>query len=220
MSAPTLILASASPARAALLRSAGVEPDIRPADVDEEAILAEAATAARVNALPVPEAVALLARAKAEAITQASHARVSDAPTAPAVVVGCDSLLELDGAGLGKPHTAELARQRWRRMRGRSGILHSGHHVIRLDSGAVAFAVSSTTVHFADLTDAEIDAYVDTGEPLAVAGAFTIDGLGGAFVTGVDGDPHGVVGLSLPLLRTMLASLDLAWVDLWHRRND
>ncbi|SEE97609.1 Maf family protein [Ruania alba] len=214
MSAPTLILASASPARAALLRSAGVEPDIRPADVDEEAILADAAATAGVAALPVPDGVALLAAAKAEAVASTDLGRAGRG----ALVLGSDSLLELDGEGLGKPHTAERARDRWRRMRGRTGELHTGHHLICVETGATASAVSSTTVHFANLTDAEIHAYVATGEPLSVAGAFTIDGLGGAFVTGVEGDPHGVVGLSLPLLRTMLADLGVAWVDLWDRQ--
>ncbi len=228
MSAPTLILASASPARAALLRTAGIEPDIQPADVDEEALLAAAARESGGRAVPVREAVALLARAKAEAVASLLATTDAAAPadlthrTDPAgeleegdaVVIGCDSLLELDGEALGKPYEPERARARWRQMRGRSGTLHTGHHLIRgVDH---VHAVSSTVVHFAELTDAEIDAYVATGEPLSVAGAFTLDGFGGAFVTGVEGDPHGVVGLSLPLVRVLLADLGLAWTDFWR----
>ncbi|UFU02276.1 Maf family nucleotide pyrophosphatase [Ruania suaedae] len=225
MSAPTLILASASPARAALLRAAGVEPEIRPADVDEEALLAHATTSAGLAALPVPEAVALLARAKAEAVASrpATTARATgpegeghDGEAPSAVVIGCDSLLELDGTAYGKPREPAVARERWQRMRGRSGTLHTGHHLIYGEERA--HAVSSTVVHFADLTDAEIDAYLATGEPLVVAGAFTLDGFGGAFVTGVEGDPHGVVGLSLPLVRVLLADLGLAWTGFWSAR--
>lgn len=137
------------------------------------------------------------------------------------VLVGCDSMLELDGIAYGKPHDAAVARQRWQTMRGRTGILHTGHRLIichphaSTDGCCRSSAVASTQVRFADLTEAEIDAYVATGEPLQVAGAFTLDGLGGAFVTGIDGDPHTVVGISLPLLRTMLADLGIAWPSLW-----
>lgn len=133
------------------------------------------------------------------------------------VLVGCDSMLELDGIAYGKPHDAAVARQRWQTMRGRTGILHTGHRLIicGTDGCRRSSAVASTQVRFADLTDHEIDAYVATGEPLQVAGAFTLDGLGGAFVTGIDGDPHNVVGISLPLLRTMLADVGIAWPSLW-----
>ena len=131
------------------------------------------------------------------------------------VVVGCDSMLEIDGRVVGKPGTSEIARARWQSMRGRTGVLHSGHALVRVGNGARAGGVSSTTVRFGSPTDAEIDAYVATGEPLGCAGAFTIDGLGGAFIDGIDGDPHGVVGISLPLLRRLLADLDVRWTDLW-----
>ena len=128
------------------------------------------------------------------------------------MVIGCDSLLELDGAGFGKPASAAEAADRWRRMRGRSGVLHTGHHVIMRRNGQVLTrsAVAATTVRFATLSETEIDAYVATGEPLAVAGAFTIDGLGGAFVTEISGDHHNVVGISLPLLRDLLSDLGVA----------
>lgn len=133
-----------------------------------------------------------------------------------ALVVGCDSVLDLDGETHGKPASADEAVLRWRRMRGRSGVLHTGHHVVATPSGREAAAVASTTVHFADVSDAEIDAYVATGEPLVVAGAFTLDGLGGAFVAGVEGDHHNVVGISLPLLRRLVGDLGVVWTELWR----
>ena len=130
-------------------------------------------------------------------------------------VVGCDSMLEIDGRIVGKPGDPETAVERWRSMRGATGILHTGHTLVRLPDGATAEGVSSTVVRFASPSDAEIEAYVATGEPLWCAGAFTIDGLGGAFVEGVEGDPHGVVGLSLPLLRRLVLELGGSWTDLW-----
>ncbi len=136
-------------------------------------------------------------------------------------MIGCDSVLDLDGVALGKPDDAVDAVNRWRAMRGRTGILRTGHTVVELGStrehDRVASAVASTLVVFADLDDATIEAYVGTGEPLHVAGAFTLDGIGGAFVERIDGDPANVVGLSLPLVRRLLADLDIAWTDLWSR---
>ncbi len=198
-----LILASASPARLTTLRRAGLSPAVVVSGVDEDALSA-----------PDPaELTLVLARAKLAAVADTL------AVTEPTLVVGCDSLLELDGQVQGKPGSAEQAVQRWRAMRGRAGTLHTGHSVRLLTPGAEprdAAAVSSTLVHFADVSDAEIDAYVATGEPLAVAGAFTIDGLGGAFVEGIEGDPHTVVGISLPLLRRLLERLGIAWPSLWR----
>ncbi len=196
-----LVLASASPARLATLRSAGLSPEVEVSGVDEDT----------VHAADVPSLVAALARAKAEAVATRRSAAADE------VVIGCDSLLELDGRGLGKPVDAAEAVSRWRTMRGRSGVLHTGHHLVRLPDGAARTATASTTVHFADLDDAEIDAYVATGEPLLVAGAFTIDGLGGPYVTGIEGDHHNVVGISLPLLRGLLADLGIAWPELRTR---
>ena len=141
--------------------------------------------------------------------------RDAGAMGAGAFVVGCDSMLEIDGRIVGKPGDPETAVERWRSMRGAAGILHTGHTLVRLLDGATAEGVSSTVVHFARPSDAEIEAYVATGEPLWCAGAFTIDGLGGAFVEGVEGDPHGVVGLSLPLLRRLVIELGGSWTDLW-----
>lgn len=179
-----LVLASASPARLGLLRQAGLDPEVVVSGVGES----------DVTGSPYDVALTLAVR-KARAV----------APTVgDALVLGCDSVLDLDGEALGKPDDAEDAVARWRRMRGRSGVLHTGHCLVDTATGQSVAEVASTTVHFGDVSDEEIRAYVATGEPLRVAGAFTIDGLGGPLVDGVEGDPHAVVGLSLPLLRRML----------------
>lgn len=154
-----------------------------------------------------------LARLKAEAVLTRQRP-TKDQRT---LVIGCDSVLEFDGQIFGKPADGADAIRRWERMRGRSGILHSGHCLIDLTAGRRAAAAAATTVHFAAVSDDEIATYVNTGEPLAVAGAFTIDGLGGPFVERIEGDPGTVVGLSLPLLRRLLAELDLQITDLWSR---
>lgn len=195
------VLASASPARLKTLRSAGLDPRVIVSEVDEPATLAQAAaTYGDLAPIDVP---ALLARAKAEDV----------APQAPqALVLGCDSVLEFDGEVLGKPADAAEASQRWRRMRGHSGVLHTGHWLILGDT-ATGTTVS-TRVHFAELDDEEIDFYVATGEPLHVAGAFTIDGIGGAFITGIEGDHHNVIGVSLPALRELTAQLGVPWITL------
>ena len=190
-----LVLASASPARLATLRSAGLDPEVLVSGVDES----------QVRSTDPAALAGELARLKARAV----------APKVPdAVVVGCDSVLGLDGAVHGKPADPAEAVARWRAMRGRSGVLHTGHCVIA-PGGREVLRSAATTVHFADLTDHEIEAYVATGEPLQVAGAFTVDGLGGAFVRGIEGDHHNVVGISLPLLREMFAEVDVVWVGLW-----
>lgn len=195
----TLVLASASPARLATLRSAGVEPTVIVSGVDES----------QVDGLPPAELALQLAELKCAAV--AVRADLPDA----ALVIGCDSILELNGEALGKPADADEAVRRWQAMRGRTGTLHTGHSLHDTATGKVAAATASTVVHFADLTDEEIAAYVATGEPLQVAGAFTVDGLGGAFVTGIEGDYHNVVGLSLPLFRDLLLELGHAWTELW-----
>lgn len=206
-----LVLASASPARLATLRAAGFDPLVWVSEVDEDALVDD-------RGLTDPAQIAaVLAEAKAAAV--AAH---PDLP-AETLVVGCDSVLDLDGAPLGKPYEPEVARERWREMRGRTGVLCTGHTVIDTVSGKQAAGVARTTVRFADLSDAEIDAYVATGEPLQVAGAFTLDGVGGSFVTGVEGDPHNVVGISLPLLRDLLGQLGHGVAELWRpdlRRHD
>jgi septum formation protein len=199
-----LVLGSASPARLATLRSAGVHPEVVVSGVDESQVR-----------LDDPAGLAEeLARLKARAVADEVESRPQDGQEPP-LVVGCDSVLELDGEIHGKPADADEAVRRWRSMRGRSGVLHTGHCLIDTADGRELSRAADTVVHFAELDDAEIDAYVATGEPLHVAGAFTLDGLGGAFVTGIEGDPHCVVGISLPLLRTMTAELGVAWTDLW-----
>lgn len=198
---PTLVLASASPARLATLRSAGVDPVVVVSGVDES----------QLDGLPPAELALQLAELKCAAV-----AARDDLPEG-ALVLGCDSVLDLDGAALGKPADAEEATRRWKDMRGRSGTLLTGHCLRETAGGRVAAAVASTTVHFADVSDDEIAAYVATGEPLHVAGAFTVDGLGGAFVTSISGDHHNVVGVSLPLVRHLVAELGHSWTSLWTR---
>ncbi|MFG2527343.1 nucleoside triphosphate pyrophosphatase [Streptomyces sp. NPDC048516] len=194
-----LVLASQSPARLALLHQAGLAPEVIVSGVDEDAL-----TAATPG-----ELARVLAEAKATAVAARPEA-------AGALVVGCDSVLELDGRALGKPADAEDATARWKSMRGRSGILQTGHCVIDTAAdGRQVSATASTTVRFGEPTDAEIAAYVESGEPLFVAGAFTLDGRSAPFIDGIDGDPGNVIGLSLPLLRRLLAGLDVAITDLW-----
>ncbi|GEA83362.1 Maf family protein [Cellulomonas gelida] len=228
-----LLLASASPARRATLRAAGIEPLVATSSVDEDAALAAARErfAGPQGVLDPVDAVLVLAQAKAHDV--AAHLPDELAEADDLVVLGCDSMLELDGEILGKPRDEADATDRWRAMRGRAGTLHTGHWLVDLRQpdesapaprpgmlgagrGAVLGDTSSTVVHFADLSDDEIAAYVATREPLAVAGAFTIDGLGGPFVERIEGDHHGVVGLSLPLLRTLLAQIDLPLHTLWN----
>ncbi|QBS43160.1 nucleoside triphosphate pyrophosphatase [Nocardia sp. CS682] len=202
------VLASASPARREVLRSAGIDPIVRVSDVDEDAIAA---------ALPegtAPDVVVVeLARAKAAAVAATIPELAADC-----VVVGCDSMLLVDGELQGKPHTAEVARARWGEMAGRSADLVTGHCVLRLQDGRItaeAIDCSSTTVHFAKPEPDELDAYIATGEPLQVAGAFTLDGLGGWFVDRIDGDPSSVIGIGLPLLRRLLGDVGVAVTQLW-----
>lgn len=206
-----LYLASTSPARLATLRAAGIEPIVVPSQVDEDAAVAAAGT------LTAAETVLLLARIKAEAVSRGdSHGAAGEID---GFVLGGDSVFELDGAVYGKPLTASVARERWDLQRGRTGVLHSGHWLIDQRGGAVhgaAGAVSSASVTFAaDVTDTELDAYIATGEPLGVAGAFTIDSLGAPFITAVQGDPHTVVGLSLSTVRGLLRGFGVEWVQLW-----
>jgi len=200
-----LYLASTSPARLATLRASGIEPVVIPSNVDEDAAVAAAAP------LTPTETVQLLARLKAEAVIT---------PDLDGFILGGDSVFELDGVVYGKPHTAAVARERWELQRGRQGELHSGHWLIDHRGGTVngaVGAVSSTLVQFANPSDEEIDAYIATGEPLYVAGAFTIDSLGAAFITGITGDPHAVVGVSLATVRQLLLEFDVSWPSLWNR---
>ncbi|SNT17108.1 septum formation protein [Micrococcales bacterium KH10] len=217
-----VLLASASPARFATLQSAGVTPLVEVSDVDEDAVIAE--LLATTPDAPPQRIVLELARAKATAVASSDQAAAKRAD----VLVACDSMLEIDGEVVGKPRSADVAIERWRRMRGNNGVLHTGHWVVDLrnrpDTDEVSAAdtlvrsvgaTESTTVHFADLSDAEIEAYVATGEPLQVAGGFTVDGQGGAFVRAIEGDYHNVVGISLPLVRGLFAQVGINWTDCW-----
>ena len=200
-----LYLASTSPARLATLRATGVEPVVLPSNVDEEGAVAAA------GPLTPTEMVQLLGRLKAEAVVS---------PEIDGFILGCDSAFELDGQVYGKPLTPAVARERWMLQRGREGQLHSGHWLIDHRGGqvnAAVGAVSSTFVRFASLGDDEIDAYIATGEPLEVAGAFTIDSLGAGYITEIRGDAHSVVGVSVATLRTLLARYGVAWHELWNR---
>ena len=204
-----VVLASASPGRRLVLRQAGIEPVIVVSGVDEDAVIA--AHGADAKAEDVTNA---LAAAKAEQVV------IDLAPSLKSncVVVGCDSMLLIDGALRGKPDTIDDARQQWDSMRGRPGVLHSGHCVIRLHDGEVTHReveCGTTTVRFGTPTDDELTAYLATGESLNVAGAFTIDGLGGWFVDGIDGDPSNVIGLSLPTMRRLFTRVGLSIAELW-----
>jgi len=195
---PRLILASQSPARLTTLRAAGLRPEVIVSGVDESRIEAERATDLALK----------LAQLKAVAVA-------ADAPRS--LVIGCDSVLEFEGRNYGKPADAADGMDRWRRMRGKAAVLHTGHCVIDTHREVWLSRAAATQVRFAEVSDEEIEAYIATGEPLRVAGAFTIDGLGAAFVSGITGDPHNVVGISVPLLRLMLEELGFLWTDFWRR---
>lgn len=195
-----------------LLRAGGIEPITIAPGVDEEKVAALAESKGLIKA--PQDLVLLLARAKAEAVLNLPEAQ-------HAVIIGCDSALEFDGRTLGKPHEPHVAIERWRQLRGKTGTLHSGHWLIdnrlnETEKPAIG-RTSSAIVHFADLSDDEIEKYVATGEPLKVAGAFTIDGLGGAFITKIEGDTHTVIGLSLPTLRELSKTIGIEYTSYWNR---
>lgn len=210
-----LILASQSPARTKLLREAGIRHEVLISDVDEDAVQA------RYGVTEPHDTALLLARAKAEAVASLPESE-------GALVIGCDSVFEFEGESHGKPYTPDIARRRMLRMSGNKGVLHTGHWLVdcrdteaddapgfSLGSGATVGAVSSAEVHFMEMSDEEIDAYIATGEPLHCAGSFTIDGLGGAFIRKIDGDPHAVVGLSISTLRVLLGQAKVGITELW-----
>jgi septum formation protein len=204
-----VVLASASPARLGVLRAAGLDPLVEVSAVDEDAVLAT------LRGAPPGKVVTALACAKAATVAERlAHSHPE------AVLLGCDSMLSVGGELVGKPGTPEVARQRWTAMAGRTGELVTGHAVVALAGGAVrqiAARHASTTVRFGRPSEAELTAYLDSGEPLAVAGAFTLDGLGGWFVEGIDGDPSNVIGISLPLVRQLLREVDIAVTELWRK---
>jgi len=218
-----LYLASTSPARLATLRAVGIEPVAIAPGVDEQAAVDAAAAAHPDGRLPAGEMVQLLARLKAEAVLDPALLAAAglDGVALDGFILGGDSAFELDGVVYGKPHEPAVARERWLAQRGRSGVLHSGHWLIDHRGGEVRGAVgraSRAIVHFAnDIETEEIDAYIATGEPLSVAGAFTIDAKGAGFIDRIEGDPHSVVGLSVPLVRKLVHELGGRWTDLWNR---
>lgn len=208
-----LILASQSPARTKLLTEAGISHEILVSDVDEDAVQA------RYGVTDPHDTALLLARAKAEAVASLPEAE-------GALVIGCDSVFEFDGESHGKPYTDDVARERMLRMSGSMGVLHTGHWLVDCretpvddpdadGTGATIGAVSSAEVHFVEMSTDDVDAYIATGEPLHCAGSFTIDGLGGAFIRKVDGDPHAVVGLSISTLRELLRHANVSITELW-----
>jgi septum formation protein len=203
-----LILGSASEGRRRVLRQAGVDPLVVVSGVNEDAIIAGLGAGAAPS-----DVVSRLAEAKAEHVATLLDPDVA----ANCVVIGCDSMLYIDGRLVGKPASIDAARREWQSMGGRSGELHTGHCLIRLADGFTTQAAESfiTTVHFAQPAVADLDAYLDSGESLGVAGAFTLDGLGGWFVDGIDGDPSNVIGLSLPHTRALLQRVGVSIAELW-----
>jgi len=209
-----LVLASTSPARLKVLRDAGIEPVTIAPGVDEDAVEERCRAAGLIT--NTHDVVHVLAKAKAQAVAEMPE-------SLGGMVLGCDSQLDFEGESLGKPHDPQVAIDRWKRMRGKSGVLFSGHWLIdnrNPISGQLSPAagkVSSTVVHFENISDAEIEAYVATGEPLKVAGAFTIDGLGGAFLRSIEGDAHTVIGISLSVLRELTLQLGVEYTSMWNR---
>ncbi|MCV7037246.1 septum formation inhibitor Maf [Mycolicibacterium moriokaense] len=203
------VLASASPGRRKVLRQAGIDPLVIVSGVDEDAVMATLDPSATPT-----EVTTALALAKAEAVVSLLDAAVA----ADCVVIGCDSMLYRDGQLRGKPATADDARLAWQEMAGTSGELYTGHSVIRLQDNDITWRAADatvTTVTFGHPSSADLDAYVRSGEPMAVAGGFTLDGLGGWFVDAVDGDPSSVIGIGLPLIRRLLDAKGMSVADLW-----
>jgi septum formation protein len=204
-----LVLGSASPGRLKVLHQAGIDPMVVVSGVDEDAVMAELGSRAGPGRV-----TAALAAAKAERVA----GRLEPPVAADCVVIGCDSMLYTDGRLRGKPRSVTQARNQWQSMAGRAGELYTGHSLIRLQDNVIAHRASETevtTVRFGVPSADDLDAYLATGEPLRVAGGFTLDGLGGWFVDGVDGDPSSVIGISLPMIRRLLAGAGLSIAHLW-----
>lgn len=204
-----VVLASASPGRRKVLRQAGIDPLTVVSGVDEDAVVA------RLDPTATPEHVTTaLAGAKTEAVVQG----LNDSVSSDCVVIGCDSMLYRDGALFGKPASVEAARRGWLEMGGKTGRLYTGHCVIRLKDATITYRAATamaTDIRFGVPSPADLDAYLASGEPTAVAGGFTLDGWGGWFVDAVDGDPSSVIGISLPLIRRLLRDAGLSIAELW-----
>jgi len=209
-----VILASASPARLQLLHNAGLAPEVHVSHVDEENIQSK-----HPNITPA-ELAQLLAQLKCEEVAR-QRTQLSDGEIATGeIIIGCDSVFEHEGKAYGKPETADIARERWKSMMNSTGTLHTGHYLIYIDEvgqQSAASATTSTDVTLGNLTETEVEAYLASGEPFNVAGGFTLDALGSAFVEGVQGDPSNVIGISLPTTRRLVTQLGLTWTDLWHQ---
>ena len=209
-----VILASASPARLQLLRNAGLSPEVHVSHVDEEKI------ESTLPSITPVELAQLLAQLKCEEVSR-QRTQLPDGKVATdEIIIGCDSVFEHEGKAYGKPETSDIARERWKSMMNSTGTLHTGHHVIYINEAgrqSAASATTSTDVTLGNLTDIEVEAYLASGEPFNVAGGFTLDALGGAFVEGVQGDPSNVIGISLPTTRRLITQLGLTWTDLWHQ---
>jgi septum formation protein len=201
---PALVLASGSPARLRILRDAGIDPEVVVSGVDESSV-----DESGEDALTTERLVAILAERKAAAVATLRP---------DALILGCDSMLDVDGTAFGKPATAHEVIELWRLLTGRTGTLYTGHCLLDGAAGRRASAVAATTIRFGTPNDAEIAAYAATGEPLSLAGAFSIDGRAAPFIDGIDGDPSNVIGLSMPLLRRLLADLAILITDLWRGR--
>lgn len=201
----TVLLASASTSRYSLLVNAGITPLVQVSHVDEDAI------AEKLSPIKTADLCVALATAKGEAVVK----EITVTENRNLLVIAADSMLEFDGKSFGKPGTAEVAMARWKAMRGKSGYLHTGHWVMDLVSGQVRSGVAGAKVEFADVSDAEIKTYVDSGEPLSVAGGFTHEGKSAAFISKMTGDSPAVGGISLALLREFSQEMSIEWTQLW-----
>jgi septum formation protein len=199
---PRVVLASASPSRRRLLENSGISPEIIISGVDEES--------PEYSTLSPRELVVALAIVKAHTVKR----QILDVePDIPTLIIGCDSTFEFEGQSLGKPLTPESAMSRSRLLSGKSGLLHTGHSIIDTQNGIEVSDVVTTRVHFTEISEKEIQSYVETGEPLHVAGGFTLDGISAPLIAGIEGDPSNVIGLSLPLVRKIFRSLGYEWFD-------
>jgi septum formation protein len=205
-----VLLASASASRLRLLQDSGIQPYVQVSAVDEDAISNEL-SAKSVSGIEPAYLVEQLAIAKGEAVAR----DITVTAEKDLIIIAADSMLEFEGVAYGKPGTPEKAKERWQAMRGKSGYLHSGHWIKDLVSGEVRSGVAGARIHFGEVSDEEIDHYVSSGEPLGVAGAFTHEGRSAAFISAIEGDVAAVAGMSMYLIRTLLAEIGISWTEIW-----